>query len=43
VAYAVSPSVNPFSTDFSFQNLVFEKLFEFPAAEISQKSILPKF
>jgi hypothetical protein len=32
-------SVITLSTDFSFQNLVFWNLFEFPAAEITQKSI----
>jgi hypothetical protein len=31
------------STDFSFENLVFWNLFEFSAAEITQKSISPTF
>jgi hypothetical protein len=35
VACAVGPSVTNFSTDFSFQNLVFWNLFEFSAAEIT--------
>jgi hypothetical protein len=35
VACAVGPTVNPFSTDFSFQNLW--NLFEFSAAEITLK------
>jgi hypothetical protein len=43
VACAIGPSVNPFSTNFSFQNLIFRKLFEFSAAEITQKSISPTF
>jgi hypothetical protein len=34
VACAVGLSVTTFSTDFSFQNLVFSNLFEFSAAEI---------
>ncbi len=36
-------SVTTFSTDFSFQNLVFWNLFEFSAAEIILKSISPTF
>jgi hypothetical protein len=32
-------SVTTFSTDFSFQNLVFWNLFEFSVAEITLKSI----
>jgi hypothetical protein len=32
-----------FSTDFSFQNMVFWNLFEFPAAEITLKSMSPTF
>ncbi len=36
-------SVTTFSTDFSFQNLVFCNLFEFSAAEITSKSITPTF
>jgi hypothetical protein len=36
-----SSSVIMFSTDFSFQNLVFWNLFEFSAAEITKKSISP--
>jgi len=43
VACAVGPSVTISSTDFSFQNLVFWNLFEFSAAEITQKSISPTF
>ncbi len=35
VACAVGPSVTKFSTDFSFQDLVFWNLFEFSAAEIT--------
>jgi hypothetical protein len=35
--------VTTFSTDFSFQNLVFWNLFEFLAAEITLKSISPTF
>ncbi len=35
VASAIGPSVTMSSTDFSFQNLVFKNLFEFPAAEIT--------
>jgi hypothetical protein len=34
-------SVTTFSTDFSFQNLVFQNLFEFWVIEIIQKSIIP--
>jgi hypothetical protein len=34
-------SVTTFSTDFSFQNLVFWNLFEFSAVEIISKSIAP--
>jgi hypothetical protein len=34
-------SVTTFSTDFSFQNLVFGNLFEFSAAEITQNQYLP--
>jgi hypothetical protein len=37
VACAVGPSVSTPSTNFSFQNLDFWNLFEFPAAEITQK------
>ncbi len=36
-------SVTMFSTDFSFQNLVFGNLFEFSGAEITFKSISPTF
>jgi len=36
-------SVTMFSTDFSFQNLVFWNLFEFSMAEITLKSISPAF
>jgi hypothetical protein len=36
-------SVIAFSTDFSFQNLVWWNLFEFPAVEITLKSISPTF
>jgi len=36
-------SATTFSTDFSFQNLVFWDLFEFPVAEITLKSISPTF
>ncbi len=36
-------SVTTFSTDFSFQNLVFWNLFEFSVAEITYKSIAPTF
>jgi len=36
-------SVTTFSTDFSFQNLVFGNLFEFSVAEITLKSISPTF
>ncbi len=36
-------SVNTFSTDVSFQNLVFKNLFEFSVAEIAFKSISPTF
>jgi hypothetical protein len=43
VACAVGPSVTTFSTDFSFQNLVFWNLFEFSMAEISLESIAPTF
>ncbi len=43
VACAVGPIVITFSTDFSFQNLVFWNLFEFSAAEITLKSISPTF
>ncbi len=43
VACAVGPSVTTFSTDFSFQNVVFWNLFEFSAAEITSKSIFPTF
>jgi hypothetical protein len=32
---AIGPSVTMFSTDFSFQNLVFWNLFEFSGAEIT--------
>ncbi len=39
VACVVGPSVTTFSTDFSFQNVVFGNLFEFSAAEIILKSI----
>ncbi len=39
VACAVDPSVTTFSTDFSFQNLVFWNLFEFLATEITSNSI----
>jgi hypothetical protein len=35
IACAVGPSVTMSSTDFSFQNLVFENLFEFSAAEMT--------
>jgi hypothetical protein len=35
VAYAIGTSVITFSTDFSFQNLVFWNLFEFSAAEFT--------
>jgi hypothetical protein len=34
-ACAIGPSVITFSTDFSFQNLVFWNLFEFSGAEIT--------
>jgi hypothetical protein len=37
------PNVTTSSTDFSFQNQVFEILFEFLAAEITLKSISPTF
>ncbi len=43
VACAVGPSATASSTDFSFQNLVFWNLFEFSAAEITLKSISPRF
>jgi hypothetical protein len=43
VTCAVGPSVITFSTDFSFQNLIFENLFEFSVAEITSKSISPTF
>jgi hypothetical protein len=39
VACVVGPSVIMFSTDFSFQNLVFWNLFEFLVAKIILKSI----
>jgi hypothetical protein len=35
VACAVGPSVTMTSTDFSFQNLVFWNIVEFPAVEIT--------
>jgi hypothetical protein len=35
VTCAIGPSVTMFSTDFSFQNLVFWNLFEFSVAEIT--------
>jgi hypothetical protein len=38
-----SLSVTKFSTDFSFQNLVFWNLFEFSVAEITLKSVSPIF
>jgi hypothetical protein len=34
-ACAIGPSLTTFSTDFSFQNLVFWNLFEFSAVEIT--------
>ncbi len=43
VACAIGPSVNPFSTDFSFQNLILKNLFEFLVAKIILKSISPTF
>jgi hypothetical protein len=43
MACAIGPSVITFSTDFSFQNLVFWNLFEFSAVKIVQKSISPTF
>jgi hypothetical protein len=36
-------SVTRFSTDLSFQNLVFWNLFEFSVAEITSKLISPTF
>jgi len=36
-------SVTTFSTDFSFQNLIFWNLFEFSAAETTLKSISHTF
>jgi hypothetical protein len=36
-------SVPTFSTDFSFQNLIFWNLFEFSAAKVTLKSISPTF
>jgi hypothetical protein len=38
VACAISPGVTTYSTDFSFQNLVFWNLFEFSVAEITLKN-----
>ncbi len=38
MAYVVSPCGNTYSTDFSFQNLVFWNLFEFSEAEIIFKN-----
>jgi hypothetical protein len=44
VACAIGPSTATFSTDFSFQNLVFWNLFEFSAAKKSLKNqYLPHF
>jgi hypothetical protein len=43
VACAVGPSVTTSSTDFSFQILVFWYLFEFLAAEITEKLKSPTF
>jgi hypothetical protein len=40
LACELGPSVPTSSTDFSFQNLVFWNLFEFSAAEVTQKSII---
>ncbi len=36
-------SVTTFSTDFSFQNLIFCNIFEFSAAKITSKLIAPTF
>jgi hypothetical protein len=36
VACTVSPSITTFSTDYSFQNLVFWNLFEFSVAEVTK-------
>jgi hypothetical protein len=41
--YGNSSTVTMFSTDFSFQNLVFWNLFEFSAANIIWKSLSPTF
>ncbi len=43
VACAIGPSVNTFSTDFSFQNLVFWNLFEFSVVENHLKIKSPTF
>jgi hypothetical protein len=41
VACAIGSSVATYSTDFSFQNLVFWNSFEFSVAEITEKSPIP--
>jgi hypothetical protein len=43
LACAIGPSVTTFSSDFSFQNLVFWNLFEVSLAEMTLKSMSPIF
>jgi len=43
VAYAIGPRVNPFWTDFSFQNWVFWNLFEFSVDKSFKNQYLPHF
>ncbi len=43
VACAIGPSVTTTLADFSFQNLVFWNLLEFPVAKITLKLISPTF
>jgi hypothetical protein len=43
VACTIGPSVNPFSTDFSFQNLVFWNLLEFSSSKNHIKTISTTF